>query len=196
MGRLGKLLENSYIPITTTCPTLYYIPYLFTQAFPDIMHLQIYLKSKRKLIKEIKKFKPDLIISVHSMFTKSVSKILKKEKLNIPFYIDVIDLVNPPNVWFDKSANIIFVPTEKVKEEYINRGIEESKIVVSGFPIRSDIQRRKTPKTVEDKVNILLVNPSINLRKNTRPAPLPACRLSLNIWLLPRPSWNAWSLLP
>ncbi len=168
MGKIGRFLENSYIPITTRCPILYYIAYLFTQIFPDVMHYLIYIMSKRKLKSEIYKFHPDLIISVHSMFTKSISHFLKKEKLNIPFYINVIDLVKPPRVWFDKNADVIFVPTDEVKENYIQKGINENKIFVSGFPIREDIKRRNTPKEIHDKVNILLVNPSVNLKKNIK----------------------------
>ena len=168
MGKLGMLLEKIYIPLTTTFPILYYIPFLLTQAFPDVMHVLVYLKLRRKLSKEIKEYDPDLIITVHSMFTKSISHLLKKEKLNIPFYIDVIDLVNPPKVWLDKRADVIFVPTENVKNDYIKKGVNKNKIFESGFPIRSDIKRRNTPKVVENNVNILLVNPSVNVRKNVK----------------------------
>ncbi len=166
MGKIGALLENSYIPITTRFPLLFYIPFLLTQICPNAMHFLIYLKSKKGLKKQINEFNPDLIISVHSMFTKSISHFLKKQKLNIPFYINVIDLVNPPRVWFDKNADAIFVPTEDVKQNYIKNGIDENKLFVSGFPIRDDIKRRTTPKEIGDKVNILLVNPSVNLKKS------------------------------
>ncbi len=168
-GFLGKMLENSYIPITTKCPMLFYIPYLlFSQTFPNILHFFIYLNSKKRFKKEFNEYKPDLIISVHSMFTKSISEIIKKENLNIPFYIDVIDLVKPPKVWMDKRAEVTFVPTEEVKQDYIKNGFEANKIIVAGFPIRSDIERRKTPKKIEDKINILMVNPSVNLEKNLK----------------------------
>ena len=168
MGKIGTLLENSYIPITTRCPLLFYSSYIFTQIFPNIMHLQMYLKFKNDLRKRIDEFKPDLIISVHSMFTKSISYFLRKEKLNIPFYINVIDLVKPPKVWFDKNADVIFVPTNEVKEDYIRKGMDANKLFVSGFPIRDDIKRRKTPKEIKDKINILLVNPSVNLKKSIK----------------------------
>lgn len=166
MGKLGQLLENSYIPLTTRCPILFYIPFLFSQAFPNAVHGLMYLLSKRSLKKEIDGFNPDLIITVHSMFTKSISHYIKKEKLDIPFYVDVIDLVNPPKVWIDKNADVTFVPTIAIKEDYIKKGFDESKLFVSGFPIRDDITKRESPKMVEDKVNILLVNPSVNLKKN------------------------------
>ena len=73
MNRIGMLLENIYIPITTRFPVLNYISFLFTQYFPNAMHFLVFIKSKKRLKKEINDFKPDLIISVHSMFTKSVS---------------------------------------------------------------------------------------------------------------------------
>lgn len=168
MNRIGMLLENIYIPITTRFPVLYYIAFLFTQYFPNAMHFIVYLKSRRKLKKQINEFKPDLIISVHSMFTKSVSHFLKKEKMNIPFFVDVIDLVKPPNVWYDKDADFIFVPTEEIRKDYIKKGINEEKLLVVGFPTREDIVKRETPKEVIDKVNILLVNPSVNLSKNVK----------------------------
>lgn len=168
-GFLGKMLENSYIPVTTKSPILFYISYLlFSQIFADVLHFFLYINSKKRFKKEFNEYKPDLIISVHSMFTKSISKIIKKEKLNIPFYIDVIDLVKPPRVWMDKRADVTFVPTEEVKQDYIRKGFGEDKIIVSGFPIRSDIERRKTPKKIEDKINILMVNPSVNLKKNIK----------------------------
>lgn len=168
-GFLGRMLENAYIPITTKSPILFYIPYLlFSEGFPNMLHFFIYRNSKKKFAKEIKEYEPDLIISVHSMFTKAISKILKKENLDIPFYVDVIDLVKPPKVWMDKRAEMTFVPTEEVKDTYLQQGFDKDKIIVSGFPIRTDIEKRKTPKVVKDKVNILLVNPSVNLEKNIR----------------------------
>ena len=168
MGKLGMLLENSYIPITTKCPILFYIPFLFTQMWPGAMHYSIYLKFKKRFKKVIDEFKPDLIISVHAMFNGAVSRFIKNENLNIPFYVNVIDLVNPPKTWFNKDADAFFVPTEKVKESFVSKGFNSDNIVVSGFPIRTDIKRRIEPKSIDGKVNILLVNPSVNLKKSIK----------------------------
>lgn len=168
MGKKGQVLENSYIPVTTKQPMIFYFTYQFSQIFPNVVHSLVYANFRKRFKKEINDFKPDLIISVHSMFTKSISFFLKREGLDIPFYINVIDLVKPPKVWFDRKANILFVPTDEVKEKYIKKGIAENRLIVSGFPIRTDIKRRTVPKQINDKVNILLVNPSVKLRKNIK----------------------------
>ena len=166
MGKKGELTENSYIPITTTFPPLFHFAYLFSQNFPNAIHSLMYAFSKKKFKKILNEYKPDIIISVHSMFTKAISRVLKEERLTVPFYVYVIDLVKPPKLWFDKNATAFFLPTGDVKNDYLKKGIDEEKLIVSGFPIREDIVRRSSPKEITDKINILLVNPSVNLRKN------------------------------
>ena len=81
MGKLGNSIEDSYIPITTKTPNLYYISYLTAQAFPNALHSAIYLIFEKEFKKQLDEFKPDLIISVHSVFTKAVSKVLKKKQI-------------------------------------------------------------------------------------------------------------------
>ena len=44
------------------------------------------------------------------------------------------------------------MPTNEVKEDYIRKGMDANKLFVSGFPIRDDIKRRKTPKEIKDKM--------------------------------------------
>jgi len=166
MGKIGVGMENCYIPLTTKNPLVWKIAHGFTQIFPDVMHSWIYHHVKKGLLAEITAFQPDVIISVHSMFTKAVSRLLRKNKLNIPFVIGVIDLVNPPKVWRDRRAQMSFVPTEVVRQQYLRAGFKPEQLKVSGFPIREDIVPPTAPKTVGDKVHILMVNPSINLRKN------------------------------
>lgn len=166
MGKKGVKLENCYIPLTTKHPYIWKAGYLFSQIFSNTVHQVMYNWSKKALLNEIYDYQPDLIISVHGMFTKAVSKLLKKNKLHVPFMINAIDLVNPPRAWRDKSTAITFVSTEKVKEKYLKLGFKEEQLIVSGFPIREDIEKVTTPKQIDEKINILMVNPSVNLKKN------------------------------
>ena len=65
MKKTGELLENSYIPITTKFPLVFYIAFLFSQIFPDFISYLMYIKSRKMLKKEILNYNPDLIISNH-----------------------------------------------------------------------------------------------------------------------------------
>ena len=166
MGKVGVNMENCYIPLTTKHPLVWKISHGFSQIFTDIMHGWIYNRVKKNLLREIKAFQPDVIVSVHCMFTKAVSRLLRKHHLDIPFFVNVIDLVNPPRVWRDKRAQMSFLPTEAVRQQYLRLGFKPEQLMVTGFPIREDIVPPKTPKVVGDKLHILMVNPSINLKKN------------------------------
>lgn len=168
MGKMGEKMENSYISLTVNHPFIWKISHTFSQVFTNTLHSFIYNHCKKRMLAEILEFNPDLIITVHCMFTKAISKLLRKNKLNIPFMVSVIDLVKPPKVWRDKSANLTFVPTENVYDEYLKLGFDKSKLVISGFPIREDIVPLTQPKEIKGKINILMVNPSINTKKNIK----------------------------
>ncbi len=168
MGKIGEKMENCYIPLTTRHPFIWKISHGFSQHFAGSVHWFVYNKCKKRMLKEILDYKPDLIISNQCMFTKAISKLLKKNNLSIPFMIAVIDLVKPPHVWRDKNAEILFLPTEEVQQEYLKLGFRKEQLIVTGFPISEDITKRKEPKRVEKTTNLLMVNPSINLRKNVK----------------------------
>ena len=168
MGKTGNLAEESYIPITTRTPYLFYATEKFSDIAPSVIHTTVYQKLKNSLLAEINSYNPDLIISVQVIATKAVSKILKENNLNIPFYVGVIDLINPPKMWMDKNADMTFVPTEEIRKYYIENGFAQDKVLVSGFPVRDDIILRNTPKEINNRVHILMVNTSTNLKKNIR----------------------------
>ncbi len=168
MGKIGITMEDSYIPLTTGRPFVYFLCQRFSQYFPDIIHEMMYRRVKDGLLKEIGDYQPDLIISVQCMFTKSISYLLRKNRLNIPFYVGVIDLIDPPSVWKDKKADMTFVPTETIREKYLRNGFDPERVVVSGFPVRDDIIIRNTAKQIKEPIRILMVNPSTDLKKNVR----------------------------
>ena len=168
MGKRGDFIENSYIPITTRAPLLFYSMERFSEHFPDVVHRTVYSQVRNGLLEEIRNYQPDLIISVQCMFTKAVSRLIREYKLNIPFYVGVIDLIQPPAVWMDKDADITFVPTDVIRDDYIMKGFDPRRVFTSGFPVRDDIVVLNKPKAIESHVNILMVNASTDLKKNIR----------------------------
>ncbi len=168
MGKMGELMENSYITLTTRAPFLYFVLERISQFFPDLIHMSMYHRVRKALLKEILDYEPDLIISVQCMFTKAVSHLLKRYRLGIPFYVGVIDLVDPPSVWKDKKADMTFVPTDVIRQDYLKNGFDEKKVLVSGFPVRDDIPLFEKAKQIRNRVHVLMVNASTDLKKNIR----------------------------
>ncbi len=168
MGKTGAKLEDSYIPVTTRLPFVFFVLERLMTRFPVILHSIMYPGIRRGLTKRVEESRPDLILSVHGMFTRSVSRLIRRRKLDVPFYVAVIDLVDPPSVWQDRDADMTFVPTEAVREQYLKKGFPDEKLIVSGFPVRDDIRVRSVPKEAGDPLNILMLNPSTDLEKNIR----------------------------
>ena len=166
MGKMGLLMENSYIPLTTRAPFVYYLCQRVSEYFPWFIHIEMYFRVRKNLMKVIEEFRPDLIISVHCMFTRAISYLIRKEKLDIPFYVGVIDLIDPPKVWEDKKADMTFVPTETIRKDYLKKGFDEKKVLVSGFPVRDDIVDQNVTKPIGTVINILMINASPDLKKN------------------------------
>ena len=166
MGYLGNFMEASYIPVTTKAPYAFYFGEQASEFFPGVFHTQIYFGMRKNLLKEIQSYQPDLIISVQTMFTKAVSRLIREYDLHIPFYIGVIDLIDPPTIWMDTDADVSFVPSEAIRRDYLSKGFREDQVVVSGFPVRDDIVLPTEPKKVESPIHILMVNPSTDLKKN------------------------------
>ncbi len=161
-------MEDCYIPMTLHAPNLWAFLYKVQALTPRLVHFFVYVQIKKAIIKVIKEYNPDVIISVHSMFTHAVTKAMKKENIDIPFYTAVRDLVKPPAVWYDKLTDFYFVPTDIIKQDYIKKGFDADKIMEFGFPVRSDIEITDVKKVVTDKIKILMVNPSVKLKKSVK----------------------------
>lgn len=166
--KTGPRMESIYIPMTTRAPHFYYIMQRLTVFFPWPLHEWVYRGIRKKFPEELRLLRPDLILSVHCIFTKAVSRVLREEGIDIPFHIDVIDLVNPPTVWEDPGAERIFVPTEDIRNAYLKKGFRAEQLTVAGFPVRGDIHFSEDIRKPDEQLRILMVNPSVSLRRNVR----------------------------
>lgn len=163
LGKLGRKMAAGYVPFTRRHPWLGKMLFGFTQTATRFTHWAVYCLAHKALLTEIKFYKPDLIISLHGNFTKVVSKVLRQADLKIPFMIDVLDLVNPPQVWYDPDATLTWVPTDAVKEQGEWAGLDAKHLAVVGFPADGRIVVPTAPKTVASPLPILMVDPAISV---------------------------------
>lgn len=109
---------------------------------------------------------PDIVISVHPLCQdiplKVISEIKEKHLSNhshIPFVTVVTDLGSAHPTWFDKRADLCYVPSMNVFKEAVKSGISEDKIRLTGLPLRSEfwkraVDREKARKELGLKNNI------------------------------------------
>ena len=77
-------------------------------------------------------FRPDLILSVHSMFNGSILRILNHLKLNIPLVVLQADIINIHRTWCEPGAFRTICPTQEaydnLYELYRQDGLSDEEI--------------------------------------------------------------------
>ncbi|MEN8904851.1 MAG: glycosyltransferase, partial [Clostridiales bacterium] len=136
-GNLLLKIGKSYGPITRYSKFLWKLIWNVSSLKPNLLNKLVEMKIEKDFLNLTNSFKPDIIISVHPNFNGSVLNILEKHNMNITFITMIADLISIYPLWADKRADYIISPTIEAKKKCLNYGIDESKIKVLGFPVRS-----------------------------------------------------------
>jgi len=98
---------------------------------------------EKKIRKRIASYNPDVIVSVHPAMNGApqiaCQKISKKLGKHIPFFTVVTDLGSGHATWFTKNIDKLYLASKRLQKLAKRRGkTADSKIVMSGLPIRHD----------------------------------------------------------
>lgn len=122
---------------------------------------------KRRFLKIIKTYNPDIIVNVHPMFSGSLLNVLKKKNINTKFFIIITDLITITKLWFDNRADKIISPSIEASEYMMKNGIDKDKIITFGLPVREGFDALLKSKeeirentNINDTLKILLLNNS------------------------------------
>lgn len=136
-GNMWVKVGKSYGIVTRNAKDLWKLAWKISKRSPAFIHEFTELTIRENFIKMLRKYKPDLILSVHPVFNTPILNILSEYKINIPFAIFVADLVSISPLWADKRADCIICPTEEARERCLGFGVDDERIKVIGFPVRS-----------------------------------------------------------
>jgi 1,2-diacylglycerol 3-beta-galactosyltransferase len=98
---------------------------LMTSTFWPIVR-----RAARRLVKE---HPADLLVTVHPLANSFFLRALGKNRP--PFITVVTDMVSTHALWFDKRADLIFVPTRMARESALENHMSPEKVRVAGQPI-------------------------------------------------------------
>jgi processive 1,2-diacylglycerol beta-glucosyltransferase len=134
-----KIYTDFYIKLVNKAPALWGYLYNFTndaQADSSIEKLRKKLErmNARALLKEIAEFKPDAIICTHFLPAEILSRLLKKEVLNCPVWVQVTDF-DLHRMWVHDGMAGYFAANDEVAFRMQAQGIAAEKISVTGIPI-------------------------------------------------------------
>lgn len=114
-----------------------------TPAISFIGNMHIKLAEEPKIREKIKRYNPDVVVSVHPLMNSvpliSCRKIAEETGKPLPFFTVVTDLGSGHALWFANQAEKIFVASEQIKAIAKLRGkVPDEKFVDFGLPIRHD----------------------------------------------------------
>ena len=134
---IDNILKDTYIKMIDVFPMLYDLIYKLSKGEHRGGLLQTALSwvLKNRMSKLINKIKPDVLVFTHP-FPCGAACILKRQgQINVPIMAILTDF-SSHQFWMYQQVDTYFVATEGMVQEMTSCGIEESRIHVSGIPVR------------------------------------------------------------
>ena len=136
-GKLGVQVSKIYKYTTRdkAATALYNICWKYSNRHPSGYRISACL-CRRRFLKCIRLFHPDLILTVHSMLNTVLTEMLKMYHLDIPVVVLQADLVNIHSSWCNSDALVTICPSQEAYQSSIRHGMPPEKLKVMGFPTR------------------------------------------------------------
>lgn len=147
---IGSLIKTTYLKMIDMVPSWYSLLYQATMRLNQQSKVTSIFshKYKKKIQTIIEASNPDLILFTNPFPSTLVSHLKRKNKINI-YTASIITDYTAHSVWLDPTIDSYFVGSNILKQEMIDRGIEDSKIHVTGIPIEGKFN---TPVNREEKM--------------------------------------------
>eukprot|EP00177_Eucheuma_denticulatum_P000280 GFKZ01000473.1.p1 GENE.GFKZ01000473.1~~GFKZ01000473.1.p1 ORF type:complete len:506 (-),score=70.62 GFKZ01000473.1:1162-2679(-) len=136
-------------------PWLWKFSYEFTKMPPGRFMSEVILNTLayRKIRDAFIKYAPDLILSVHPLVNTLSLKILKEMRRtsgmpSVPYVTVVTDLGIAHPTWFNKRADMIYIPISRVRPIALKAGVPPQKLRQYGLPVRKDFWTAPRDKEV------------------------------------------------
>ncbi|MFZ6758000.1 MGDG synthase family glycosyltransferase [Undibacterium sp. Ji50W] len=134
-----KVYTDFYIKLVNKAPTLWgYLYHASNEAQADgtmeKLRRGIERLNARPLLQAIADFQPDVIICTHFLPAEMLSRLLRKERLHCPVWVQVTDF-DLHRMWVHEHMAGYFAASEEVADRMRANGIAAEHIHVTGIPI-------------------------------------------------------------
>lgn len=138
-GSFRKLYADSYISLVNKLPAVWgYLYQVSNEALPDSamekVRRAIERLGTRALRKEIAAFQPDAIICTHFLPAELLDRMLVKQALDCPVWVQVTDF-DLHRMWVHPNMRGYFAANDEVAYRMRAQGIPEQNIHITGIPI-------------------------------------------------------------
>lgn len=141
-GFKASVWPLSLAPVTYR-PTVTYTPWLWAASFRTtnnvpmigLMDRGLYLFQGRAMQEALAREQPDLVVSVHPLFTYTIRRALARTGRKPPFVTIVTDLIDGHQAWFDGQPDLCIVPSDHTCQLALGFGLPRERVRVIGLPV-------------------------------------------------------------
>lgn len=155
-GRFGIPTKASalYGHLSNKLQPVYNFLYVMTNNKFGTHALRLLVKKGlgRNLKKVIEETKPDLIISVHALLSRST---VKKTDHPAPFITVVTDLGLPHRIWFDDKSEMIITPTKSIAEAARRLAKNTHNVEAIDYPLKKQFSQKNLERKFNNTILVL-----------------------------------------
>jgi processive 1,2-diacylglycerol beta-glucosyltransferase len=134
-----KLYTDAYIKLVNKAPALWgYLYQITNDAKPDSsmqrLRRAIERLNTQALLKELLSFQPDAIVCTHFLPAELLSRMIRKDRLSCPVWVQVTDF-DLHRMWVHEHMAGYFAANEEVAFRMRAQGIDAQAIHVTGIPV-------------------------------------------------------------
>lgn len=139
--RINDAMRKGYRAMTTYSPILWDWFYRATERRDFSKEtFSVMRRPEIALGQTIEDFQPDAIVSTYPLYPYFVERIKKKNGWSGPIFTVVTDSIEINNAWLQAPTDYWLVTDAHTRRMMSSRGVPESQIVETGFPIASIFQ--------------------------------------------------------
>lgn len=149
------LYRKAYVDLVEKAPELLGFAYEYSDREWKNLHYGMAFErlNIQNIIGIVRSYKPDVVISTHSLPADMISWLLCKKKIDCEHAIVITDFDFHP-VWLCQHYSMYFVALEETKEHMAALGVEPERIIVSGIPIDPVFALKKDKAEMRQKHNL------------------------------------------
>ena len=174
--KVSRAVNNSYVGITTSVPSVFGMMYSIGRAVSDMNTRHLHIKSpvyaantlyRNKLAKFIVDGGYDVAVMPHLFPAECLTSLRKHGALNIPFICVATDYACIP-FWEETKPDYFVIPHSDLAEDFYSRKIPEDKLLPFGIPVSDQFKAKVEKKEAraqlslpDDKPILLLMSGSM-----------------------------------
>lgn len=155
---IDKIVISSYVNMARYSPKLWSKIYQMGEEHYTVANFSNAVQKllSQKLFNLFKENPPDIVISTHPFITEMVACLKKKGKTDAKLAVILTDYASH-RFWEMKPeyVNLYFVSNQEMKYSLIHSGIDESKIHITGIPVRPEFLKEYNKKALLDEFDLV-----------------------------------------